>query len=156
MEIFQAPNPYPKDKKFTIFMGGTIEENKAEEWQKELISKLESYDIRILNPRRDAWDNTQIQSIKNPYFKTQVDWELDGLERADLIVIYLQPKTYSPISLLEIGMNCNSYNIVVCCPDGFWRKGNVEVVCERYDIPLVESLEDLENFIIEELESIII
>jgi hypothetical protein len=24
--------------------------------------------------------------------------------------------------------------IIVCCPDGYWRKGNVEVVCRRFGI----------------------
>lgn len=153
MEIYKAPNSYPIDKKFTIFLGGSIEQNKADKWQEDITKRLESWDIRILNPRRDDYDVTQEQSINNPYFKEQVDWELDGLDRSDLIVIYLQPGTYSPISLMEIGIYCNSYNIVVCCPDGFWRKGNVQIVCERYDIPLMESMEDLEEFIIEELES---
>ena len=32
---------------------------------------------------------------------------------------------------------------VVCCPEGYWRKGNIEVVCARYRIPLVESLPEL-------------
>jgi hypothetical protein len=27
----------------------------------------------------------------------------------------------------------------VCCEEGFWRKGNVEVVCNRYGVRLYES-----------------
>jgi hypothetical protein len=28
----------------------------------------------------------------------------------------------------------HSKKLIVICPDGFWRKGNVEVVCSLYDI----------------------
>jgi hypothetical protein len=31
----------------------------------------------------------------------------------------------------------------VCCPEGFWRRGNVEMVCRRLRIPLFETLDDL-------------
>ncbi|HEX9046075.1 MAG TPA: NUDIX hydrolase, partial [Verrucomicrobiae bacterium] len=29
------------------------------------------------------------------------------------------------------------------CPNGFWRKGNVEMVCARYHVPLVHGLHEL-------------
>jgi hypothetical protein len=31
----------------------------------------------------------------------------------------------------------------VCCPEGFWRRGNVEMVCRRHRIPLFATLDDL-------------
>ncbi|MGN6552853.1 MAG: NUDIX hydrolase, partial [Verrucomicrobiota bacterium] len=33
--------------------------------------------------------------------------------------------------------------LIVSCPDGYWRKGNVDMVCQRYGVPLVGGLEDL-------------
>jgi hypothetical protein len=44
---------------------------------------------------------------------------------------------------LELGLFARSGKRVVGCPDGFWRKGNVEVVCDHYGIPMVEGLADL-------------
>lgn len=32
---------------------------------------------------------------------------------------------------------------MVCCPDGFWRRGNVQVVCARYGVKLVEALREM-------------
>lgn len=32
--------------------------------------------------------------------------------------------------------------IVVCCEPGFWRKGNIEMVCDRYEIPLFDKYEE--------------
>jgi hypothetical protein len=46
----------------------------------------------------------------------------------------------SPVTLLEMGLHARSKKLVVCCPDGFWRKGNVDIVCERYGIQQVENL----------------
>jgi hypothetical protein len=70
---------------------------------------------------------------------------LDALNKSDLIILNLLPDSKSPISLLELGLYASSGKLLVCCPDGFWRKGNVEIVCERYDIPLYDSLDDLLN-----------
>jgi hypothetical protein len=51
------------------------------------------------------------------------------------------PESKSPITLLELGLHANSSRLMVCCPDGFYRKGNVEVVCHRHNIPLFNDFE---------------
>ena len=61
----------------------------------------------------------------------------------DIIVVYFDPKTKSPITLLEVGLHAASGKMLLCCPDGFWRKGNIEVVCDRYGIPLFHHFSDL-------------
>ncbi|MCH2042580.1 MAG: nucleoside 2-deoxyribosyltransferase domain-containing protein [Saprospiraceae bacterium] len=126
----------------SIFLAGSIEMGKAEDWQAYIGNNLFSHDIIILNPRREHWDSSWKQSIDNPVFKEQVDWELDALGQADLIFFYFAPKTKSPISLLELGLFANSTKVIVCCPNGFWRKGNVDIVCQRHHIPQVDNLED--------------
>ena len=132
-----------KDR-FTVFLAGSIEMDTAENWQ-EIISEsfLESERICLLNPRRDEWNSEWKQEIENEQFYKQVTWELDALEQADLIIFYFAPGTKSPISLLELGLFARSNKIVVCCPDGFWRKGNIDIVCERYGIQQVNSLKTL-------------
>jgi hypothetical protein len=57
--------------------------------------------------------------------------------------MYFSPDTKSPISLLEFGKFAESGKMLVCCPTGFWKKGNVDIVCERYGIPLYEDLNKL-------------
>ena len=73
----------------------------------------------------------------------QVGWELDMLDAADVVVMYFAPGTKSPVSLLELGLCARSGKLKVCCPEGFWRRGNVEMVCRRHRIPLFETLDDL-------------
>lgn len=126
-----------------IFLAGSIEMGTAENWQKKFIEEFKDTELRFLNPRRNDWDSSWKQEISNPQFKEQVSWELDGLDYADLIVFYFDPNTKSPITLMELGMHAKSGKCIVCCPTGFWRKGNVDIVCEKYNIQVVNSFEDL-------------
>lgn len=131
----------------SVFLAGSIEMGKAENWQKALIESLHDWEGVLLNPRRPDWDSSWEQSIDNPHFAAQVNWELDGLEKADLIVMYFAPQTQSPITLLELGLFAHTKKILVCCPDGFWRKGNVDVICQRFGIEQVANYTDFEALI---------
>lgn len=135
--------PAPLQDGFSVFLAGSIELGRAENWQTVLEQKLFGMNIIIFNPRRDIWDSSWIQSGDSPRFREQVEWELNALEQANLIAMYFAPNTKSPVSLLELGLFARSAKLVVCCPDGFWRKVNVDMVCERYGVKQVDSLEDL-------------
>jgi hypothetical protein len=91
----------------------------------------------ILNPRRAVWDPS------GPAFEAQVRWELDGLERADRVLFYFAPGSQAPITLFELGLVCRvPQKALVVCPDGYWRKGNVDVVCDRYGVERCATLEE--------------
>jgi len=130
-----------KSKKHKIFLAGSIEMGKAEDWQTAITKKLSSEDVIIYNPRRDSWESSTEQTIHNPYFANQVNWELDKLEESDTILVYIDPSTTSPITLLEIGRFATSGKLVICCPKGFYRRGNIEVLCEREYIPLYYNID---------------
>jgi hypothetical protein len=142
----RAPEDYSaiKDKK-SIFLAGSIEMGKAEDWQERVVAALRHLDVLLLNPRRTHWNAVWDQSIDNPDFKQQVEWELDALDHADMVVMYFAPETRSPITLLELGIHvaANPKKLVVCCPEGFWRRGNVDIVCRRFGVRQAASLEDL-------------
>ena len=139
MQVFTPPSKFQPDGKFTVFLAGSIEMGKAEDWQTEFCEKLCPYDINIVNPRRRDWDSSWVQSMENPMFREQVEWELKCLSMSDLILMYLQPDTMSPISLLELGLYASSSKMVVCCPDGFYRKGNIDIVCNRHPVITCEN-----------------
>lgn len=136
------PVSYERANPTSIFLAGTIEMGKAIDWQKQIEETLSDINIDIFNPRRDDWDASWEQHIDNPQFFEQVTWELDHLDEADIIFLYFVPGMMSPISLLEFGLYAQTRKLVVVCPDGFWRQGNVEVVCKRYNIPFFRSLDD--------------
>lgn len=133
------PNPLPSP---SIFLAGSIEMGKAVHWQSESEGILAQAGWTVLNPRRDDWDASWVQSIDNPQFFTQVAWELEGLEVVDFILIYFAPGTRSPISLLELGLHASSGRCIVICPAGFWRKGNVDIICQKYNVRQVPDLSE--------------
>jgi len=149
--VVYPPNPIPLVGK-CIFLAGSIEQNTAANWQDKIIQSINHSYITILNPRRKDWDSTWKENINNPNFNEQVNWELRGLERADLIVMYFDPQTKSPISLLELGLQAKSGKVVVCCPNGYWKKGNVDIICKKYQIPETKNLEEsiiyLKNYLV--------
>jgi hypothetical protein len=145
MKHIKSPERYYNDSIFIgdVFLGGSIEMGLAEPWQEQLVELFKDTDIRFLNPRRDDWDSSWVQEASNSEFAQQVNWELDALEYSDLIVFYFDPDTKSPITLMELGLHAASGKVIVCCPDGFWRKGNVEIVCQRYGIKMVNNFDEL-------------
>jgi hypothetical protein len=54
--------------------------------------------------------------------------------------MYFAPETRAPNTLLELGLFARSGKLVVCCPEGYWRRGNVQVVCRRYGAREVADL----------------
>lgn len=124
-----------------VFLAGSIEQDRAEPWQQGVVEALAGQDVVLLNPRREAWDASWRQRADEPAFREQVEWELAGLERADKVLMHFDPATRAPISLLELGLMARTGKLVVSCPEGFWRLGNVEVTCARYGAPLFGGLE---------------
>jgi len=132
------------EKGCALFLAGSIEEGRAELWQDKVCEELKNEDVIIFNPRRDDWDNSWEQSIDNPEFTKQVEWELKHLELANAagrLLFYFQPGTKCPITLLELGLHIREANCFVVCPKGFWRKGNVDIVCDQYGVKVYESLD---------------
>ena len=153
MTIYQAPDhtPYNKlQKRKMVFLAGSIEMGAAVEWQKSTGELLSLAGYIVLNPRRDDWDSTWEQSIENEIFKEQVVWELLGLEKADAVLVHFDPATKSPITLLEIGMlsQLKPGATFISCPEGYWRRGNVEILCDRYNMGLFDSLHEATGAVI--------
>lgn len=139
------------DKK-SLFLAGSIDLGKAEKWQDKAINQLADTNLTIFNPRRD--DDIDWESPNTTQFREQVQWELYHLEKADYVLFYFDPNGKAPITLLELGLmvmrqhlkRCqndnNSNSIFVCCPEGYWRKGNVDITCEKYFARMVNTLDD--------------
>jgi hypothetical protein len=148
IQVLKPTDGDPVKNGVTVFLAGSIEMGVAEDWQTKIANDLEDLPATLFNPRRDAWDPTWEQSINNPEFRYQVTWEMNMMELADIIFLYLLPETKSPISLLELGKHADSGKMIVCCPDGFWRKGNVEIVCARHGIPLYNDINHAKSALI--------
>lgn len=150
MRVIKPPeNPIILPTERSIFLAGSIEMGSAENWQKKVEELLVYTDLVVLNPRRDDWDSSWKQRADNPVFRGQVNWELDGLEYAHYILMYFDKETKSPITLLELGHISYKDNVIVVCPEGFYRKGNVDIFCQREGIIQYDSLEEAVDYIIQ-------
>lgn len=117
---------------------------KAIDWQLEVENYFTQFtDVTLYNPRRDDWDSSWGQTPEDENFVGQVNWELDYLEDSDFIFFFFDPNTKSPISLIEFGMyvRCNPEKLIVCCPDGFWKKGNLQITGKKYGVEIYDTLE---------------
>ncbi len=149
--IYRAPEPITHILGRSVFLSGSVEPGGGERWHPEMIRRLEHLPVTIFDPWRDDWNNTWVQRKHDARFATQTRWELGNLRRADLIAVYFAPRSKAPVSLLEFGMSVATKNVVVCCLDGFDRKGNVEIVCEEEDIPLVNTFDEFVQVVAQKL-----
>ncbi len=156
MISMHTPSPFINEKDevvdYKIFLAGSIEMGKARRWQEEIFNSVKDInttsgrDVSLYNPYKQDWDNSIGNTTKDPRFKSQVQWEWTRLVQSDLIVINFEESTKSPISLLELGaMATYGKEMIVCCPKGFWKYGNVEFICEYYcnNITLVHDFYSL-------------
>lgn len=118
-----------------IFLAGSIEMGKAERWQDKVIAALSDLEGTIYNPRRPDWDNSIENSMHDNRFREQVYWEISHLSTCSIAVFYFDPTTTSPISMMELGLvlGRDSFDkLIVCCPDGFWKKGNIDTTLQCF------------------------
>lgn len=148
----QSTNNY-----LTIFLAGTIDNGNSFDWQKDIEYSLEhlNKNIALLNPRRNNWDPSLQQRMSNPTFNEQVNWEMDNINKCDILFMNFLEDSLSPISLLELGIIYGiktskeiNKQIIVIAPDKFWRKGNIEVVCDKMDVPVYSNYQDGLNALI--------
>jgi hypothetical protein len=141
--VVHKPPVKPEVKRTSIILYGGIQPEPA--WQTSLATSLSDLPIDILDPRRDDWDSTWKEDISFPKFKEQVEWEIDHAKIADVIVFYFPPGALTPVALLELGLHARTGKAIVCCPEGFYKRGNVQIVCMKYGIDLLDSLDNLKE-----------
>jgi len=143
----------------SVFLAGTIDMGNSIDWQQKFIDRANNEDtldnVIVFNPRRASWDHTWTQTIENVQFSEQVNWELDAMENADVILLFLEGNSKSPISIMELGLFADSGKLMVCCEDGFWRKGNIDIVCKRKGIDQYNTFDELGTAVIAKLKKLV-
>ena len=146
MPVTYAPGPliYDTMGHYTLFLAGSIEMGLAEDWQEDACRILGEA-FQIYNPRRKDWNNNW--GDNSPELYRQIVWEQERIMSSDIVLFYFDPKTKSPVTLLELGqcLVVPNKKIVVVCPDGFWKKANVVITCEKYGVPVSNDLDSSLN-----------
>ena len=123
----------------SVFLAGVIDMGNSFDWQKSLTDEYQlSRVVTFYNPRRDDWDSSWEQKLEEDQFVDQVNWEVDNIDRSDFIFMYIAADSKAPISLLEFGYICGTTpeKLIICVEEGFYRRGNIEIMCNRHGIEL--------------------
>lgn len=155
VHVVTPEDPYlPVAGEVRVFLGGTIDLGNSEDWQSRIINDIRERvsagtNVALFNPRRETWYGEPVTS--NPEFVRQVEWEMSNLDAADIIAMVLLGSSKSPVSLMELGLHARTSSVVVYCEDGFWRRGNVDMVCERYGVRQVATYAELLDAVMERI-----
>ena len=132
-----------KKNEFVIFLGGTIENGLSKNWQEDYIRVISELcdrfqkDIVICNPRREKFHIDEIEK--------QIQWELNHLDRADIVLMNLLSHSASPISLMELG--AYKEKIICLCKKNFYRYLNVYLTCQHHNIKFTNNENKFKKFI---------
>lgn len=153
MKYYEAPQKIDNDSTVKLFLAGTIDMGKDKSgWHLKVQTALsDKTNLSIINPKRADWDNTWTQSITDKNFSEQVNWEQSSIELSDIVMVNFTKDSFSPITLLELGKllgdignpKMKKHQLYVICPEGFYRKGNVDIMCQRAGIKVYESLDEV-------------
>lgn len=151
-QIIHAPSEEPAQGSKSVFLAGSTSKVDATDWRETLSALISDPRITIYNPNRTDWDSTWREDLDFALYREQVEWELEKQEKADMVVVYFHPATQAPISLLELGLCARTPGkAVVYCPEGYWKRGNVQIVCRKFGIRTVAGVEELRDVIVERL-----
>jgi hypothetical protein len=157
---FQIIKPDTEDQQVeksntTIFLAGSIDNGAASLWAHDVQQAMSEYDdVTLWNPRREHWLTDLVTRASEPIFNEQVNWELDRIEDCDIPFFYFEAGSVSPITLQELGFVIGTrrgdmtaatayvHKPVVVCPEKYWRRGNVEIMCARHDVRVYDTLDE--------------
>lgn len=134
-KVVVAPSQYPREG-LKVYLAGAIDMGDAQNWQQDVINQFANIDeIVLLNPRRLEFTDVMEQS--------QIEWELEAMEDADLILMWFPEASKAPISLLEMGLYLRSGKLLLGVENGYYRQKNIEFTARRYNVPVFYSLGEL-------------
>ncbi|KAI1410447.1 hypothetical protein F5Y13DRAFT_74265 [Hypoxylon sp. FL1857] len=148
--IFAPSKEDPRGVK-SIFLAGTTTKTDGRDWREVLTESLSDLPLTIFNPYRKDWDSTWREDITFEPFREQVEWELEKQDSADIVVVHFHRMTEAPVSLLELGLCARTGKAIVVCDKEYKKRGNVQIVCQKYGVEMVESIETLRPAIVKRL-----
>jgi len=152
MIYVEAPErTFPTTKK-SIFLAGSI--TGARNWQKEVVQAIKDFDVVVFNPRRDNFP------IHDPSAALeQITWEHEMLRKADMIQMWFDGNTVSPICLFELGAwIMTSKPMVIGMDPNYQRRQDVEIQTKlvRPEIPIVYAMDDFTNVVSDMINQILL
>jgi len=160
MRVITAPEEIDlENTDFKLYLGGSIDKKYGSPWHRNIISFISSKlgresKLTIYNPKREEWDKDWPADSK--VIDEQALWELKAMEHADLIFMFFESSCSSSVGMMQLGLNAKEGKLVVVCERHFWKKRDVDVICETYGVPRYDSIAvgigEVRDFIMEKLK----
>lgn len=130
----------PSGIRVNVFLAGTIEMGAVPDWQKDAANKIASmvdddHHPVFMSPRRDT-------GFKPGMEEEQIVWEQDRLDSADLIYMYIDENSKSPISLLEFGEYIGTGKLITVCGKRFYRYQNLEYTARHKGMRIYNDVDE--------------
>jgi len=145
--MINSPNDIDAEyHEYTVFLSGSLSINDTSiYWRRKLIACLGPMDcdVAFLNPHRDDL----IEDPSCQYYMEHVEWVMKCLNTADQLVFYFDPKVETTVSMMELAAIASNRNVIICCPDKFWKSTIVNVICNEFDVPIFKTIEETAAFL---------
>ncbi|KAI0133859.1 hypothetical protein BJ170DRAFT_177157 [Xylariales sp. AK1849] len=148
-QVIRAPSQEAARHSWSVFLAGTT--SGPTDWREILSNHLSDLPVTIFNPLRPDWNSSWAEDITFAPYREQVEWELEKQEKADIVAVYFGAGTDAPISLLELGLCTKEKKAIVHAQDGYEKKGNVQIVCQKYGVEIVDRVEDFRTAIMKKM-----
>jgi hypothetical protein len=136
MHIVTAPEPIRwSDSRYSIFLAGAIDMGAAVDWQANVIKMCDGLPVVLYNPRRTEFTPDTLDE--------QITWELEALDRADTVLMWLPGSAKAPVSMFEAGLYWRSGKLCIGADPAFYRRRNLELTGKRYGVRVYETLEEV-------------
>lgn len=147
--IVTAPENFEKlmmEDPYVIFLAGSFN---SFDWRDRAITRLvdmyngtcHTKDLMFLNPWRSDWKKSVERSWTNAH-KTQIEWELSGMEQCNHVFVHLEKGVDSPVSLLWTGLHMFDTKVSLSIEKGYSAREEVMLACYRYSVPVFDTLQD--------------
>ncbi len=139
MDVVYAQQPFPETVTRTLFLAGpTPRSAGVPSWRPEALRLLaeRGFDGAVFVP--ETADGQWRES-----YDDQIDWELSGLRRADLILFWIprQLDTMPAFTTnVELGMWASSGKVVLAAPEDAPKMRYLRAIAERRGIPQADTL----------------
>uniref|UniRef100_L7J460 Uncharacterized protein n=1 Tax=Pyricularia oryzae (strain P131) TaxID=1143193 RepID=L7J460_PYRO1 len=127
-----------------VYLAGSTTGSGTADWREALVGSLAHLPVTWVDPSRPEWDESWREDYDHEPFREHVKWELDMKRRADLVVVHLAASSRPSDGLLELGEMAGARRrCKVVCENGYQKRGDVVMLCQRHEIAVFGSVGEL-------------
>lgn len=144
-----------------IYLGGTMDfSSDVNDWQTRFqngvvaltdpikgILMFKNTSFIIINPHVPP-QNALAPDLNNPEFCTTMQWRMNMMDQADVILVNLMNKSIEHAPLLDFATNLRTGKLIVRCGELYKSYPQVRLLCERYSVPLLNGTANVKDILL--------